>query len=615
MKKIIITLLVLAACSGFVPALLAGEAELLATLKSATASRFDKSEACRQLAVVGTKASVPTLAALLTDPDLSHMARYALEPLNDPSVDDALRDALAKTTDRLRVGVIHSIGVRGDKKAVDALIKLLPEPAAAYALARINTPAAHKALVAGLPKTAPALIEAAGTKPEHFDSMAAASYPAAIRVAAMRGAIISRGANGVPLLVKQLSSDDPAMFGIALRITREWKESGATKALADALAKLPADRQAELARALGDRGDRAAVPALLALRSVASVQALTELADPAAVPTIAELATGAGEVATAAQAALAAFPGKAAEEAIVKLMENSDAKLRTLGLTLAAQRRMSSAAPALVKLTGDVDEKVRVSALRALNEIAGMPELPALINLLVSAKSPAEADAAEAALTSLCVRQSRPGSTTLSALSEALCGALAKSAVATKPALLRVLRTAGGAQALAAVRAASNDANAEVKETAQRALCNWATPDALPDVIALAKSAADKKWKILALQGELRLIPLQNAPEAQKLAMLKEASASVERTEEKRLLLSALGDIPSANSLAMVVPFLTAPGLKEEACVAAVTISEKIVEKNPSEVAAALSQVAPKNARLAKYAKDLLAQAKKASKK
>jgi hypothetical protein len=244
-----------------------------------------------------------------------------------------------------------------------------------------------------------------------------------------------------------------------------------------------------------------------------------------------------------------------------------------------------------------------------------MPELPALINLLVSAKSPAEADAAEAALTSLCVRQSRPGSTTLSALSEALCGALAKSAVATKPALLRVLRTAGGAQALAAVRAASNDANAEVKETAQRALCNWATPDALPDVIALAKSAADKKWKILALQGELRLIPLQNAPEAQKLAMLKEASASVERTEEKRLLLSALGDIPSANSLAMVVPFLTAPGLKEEACVAAVTISEKIVEKNPSEVAAALSQVAPKNARLAKYAKDLLAQAKKASKK
>ena len=47
------------------------------------------------------------------------MARYALEPIPDPSVDDALRDALGKLKGRLLVGVIGSLGVRRDAKAVD----------------------------------------------------------------------------------------------------------------------------------------------------------------------------------------------------------------------------------------------------------------------------------------------------------------------------------------------------------------------------------------------------------------------------------------------------------------------------------------------------------------
>ena len=50
------------------------EAKLLAVLKS-NASRKDKADACRHLAVIGTKNAVPVLAALLADEQLSHMAR------------------------------------------------------------------------------------------------------------------------------------------------------------------------------------------------------------------------------------------------------------------------------------------------------------------------------------------------------------------------------------------------------------------------------------------------------------------------------------------------------------------------------------------------------------
>jgi hypothetical protein len=163
------------------------------------------------------------------------------------------------------------------------------------------------------------------------------------------------------------------------------------------------------------------------------------------------------------------------------------------------------------------------------------------------------------------------------------------------------------------VRAASCDANAEIKETAQRTLCDWQTADALPDVMQIARTATDKKFKVLALRGQLRLIPIQDASDDQKLVSLKEAMALIERDEERRLALAALGGIPTADSLAMVAPYLSAGNLKGEASIAAVAISAKIVGRHPAQVAAAMQQVTTSDPKLAQQAKRLLAQAKKAA--
>jgi HEAT repeat protein len=127
------------------------EDKLIAVLQS-SATRQEKADACRELARKGTRNAVAPLAAVLGDENLSHMARYGLEPIPDPAVDDALRAALDKLKGRPLVGVIGSIGVRRDAKAVDRLIVLLKDSdtqvgrAAARALGRFGTPAAAKAL-------------------------------------------------------------------------------------------------------------------------------------------------------------------------------------------------------------------------------------------------------------------------------------------------------------------------------------------------------------------------------------------------------------------------------------------------------------------------------------
>jgi HEAT repeat protein len=131
------------------------ERKLIAVITSGAPLK-EKADACRELAMVGTKESVAPLAGLLADEKLSHLARYGLEPIPDPAVDEALRSALSKLKGRPLVGVIGSLGVRRDTKAVAPLAELLKDTdsdvaqAAARALGRIGGGPATEALEAAL---------------------------------------------------------------------------------------------------------------------------------------------------------------------------------------------------------------------------------------------------------------------------------------------------------------------------------------------------------------------------------------------------------------------------------------------------------------------------------
>ena len=97
------------------------ETKLLAVLKAPETTKDAKRYICRWLVVVGSADCVPAVASLLTDADLTHPARMALEPLASPAANSALRDALAKVQGRLLAGLIGSIGVRRDPEAVSFL--------------------------------------------------------------------------------------------------------------------------------------------------------------------------------------------------------------------------------------------------------------------------------------------------------------------------------------------------------------------------------------------------------------------------------------------------------------------------------------------------------------
>ncbi len=232
------------------------EAQLIAVLES-DAPLFDKAKACQQLAVIGTREVVPALAKLLPNEELSHYARFGLEPIPDPSVDEALRGAMGKLEGGLLIGVINSIGMRRDAKAVDGLKGLMGDSeaavaaAASAALGRIATPEAIKTLRGALegPEssraaigdaclTAADMLIADGKQAEAaalYDALREADPPPYLQIAALHGAIRARGADGMPLLQECLGSEDKSLFRVAMRMAHEIGGPDVAKTLMQAL--------------------------------------------------------------------------------------------------------------------------------------------------------------------------------------------------------------------------------------------------------------------------------------------------------------------------------------------------------------------------------------------
>jgi HEAT repeat protein len=615
--------------------------QLLAVLQS-QAGHKEKADACRQLSVIGAKEAVPALVALLAEEKLNHMARYALETIPDPGVNSALREALSRLKGRPLVGVIGSLGVRRDPQAVPPLADLLKDAdpdtaqAAARALGKIGTLDAAKAIQEALPTVAAAnqlafceglfrcaeALAAAGRRSDAqavYDRLRTVREPHQVRAGALRGAILMRGQAGLPLLLEGLRSDDFVLVAAAARTALEMSGPQVSRVLADELSQLPTDKQVLVIQTLAKRAEAAALPALFAATKsgaqpvrLEAIRSLPQVGDPSAAPVLVGLLNdGDKEIARTALEGLAGLRGQEADAAVVALLTSSQSHQRLTAIDLIGRRRMSAHLPALLKAAGDADAQVRPAALKRLGELGGAAELPALIDLLKKATVPADLEAAEQALGALCARQGQP-----EASADQLIAPLGGAQPSQKAGLLRVLTTVGGTKALKAVRAAVDDPNAEVHSAAIRALATWKSPDAAPELLALAKSASTPTDKTLCLRSFLDWASHPDLPADQRFAICQQAGTLVQQAEEKRLLLGALGGIPTLESLALAAPYLDDAATGREASAATVAIADKLLKGSSGAQSAPklieplqkASQVAG-SADLARKAKNLLEQA------
>jgi len=596
--------------------------QLLAVLESPDSPSADKAITCKHLARCGDADAVPALAALLTDEQLAAWARIALEAIPDPAADEALRQAASQLQGRLLVGVVNSIGMRRDAKAVDVLSQKLTAAdaevavAAAVALGRIGDAAASAvlaqflkgpAMAAAPPTVRSAVAEGcilcaeqsdrsgdAAAAIQLFDAIRAAEVPPQRVLEATRGVILARKAAGIPQMVELLKSDDQAGFALGLWVARELPGRDTTDALVAELQRLPAERQALLVLALMDRQDRPPVSLLAQAAErgpknvrITAIRAMRQQGDVSCVPVLLAVAVEAdADLATAAAEALQELPGDQVNADLAARLAKAEGKTRLALIELAGWRGIAAAVPELLKAADDSDGSVRAAAFKSLGDTIDFAGLAWLIERTVRAKSPEELTAAGDALKAASGRMPDRD-----ACAARLDAAMSQAGTPAKGKLLESLGAIGGARALAAVAEASKSADAAVQGAAAQQLGDWMTPDAAPALLQMARSAADNSLKIRALRGYLRIARQFVVPDDERLAMYHTAMAAALRDDERRLALDVLIRIPSPQTLAEATKRLDEPALRDAAANAAVAIAAKLAAGQPKAVAESMQKV------------------------
>lgn len=599
------------------PAASAEKARQAVSVLQSGAPGAEKAIACKQLAIYGTADAVPALASLLSDAQLASWSRIALEVIPGSAADEALRGALPKLQGKLLVGVINSIGVRGDPKAVDALASKLKSAdaevaaAAAVALGRIGGDTAAKALEKALAiapvGTRSAVAQGCVLGAERllaegnqakaaklYDTIRKADVPKQRILEATRGAILARQADGIPLLLDTLRSPDKAGFSIGLRTARELPGGTVTEALAVELGNTQPDRAGPLFLALADRDDTAVLPVILStgrsgskqLRLLA-IEVMVREGNLACVPVLLDtLAESDAELAKAAKAALAGLWGKEVDAQLTARLPQVAGNTRRLLIELAGQRHVAAAIPELIRASNDTDPAIRAAGIKALGDTADTADLGALTDLLAQAKSADEVAAVQAALESACTRIPDKA-----ACADKLLPGLPASPIPARCALLRVLGVVGTANALVAVESALASPEPTVRDTAGRVLADWSDAAALPGLFEVVRTTADETHRFLALRGCVRLLELSRQPLPEKVKAYGELMARTERSDDRKAILSGLANVADPAALKLVEPLLTDTQVQAEAELAALNIAAGVADSAPADAKAAATRI------------------------
>ncbi len=605
------------------------EERLVLALGSAS-TRDAKSFLCRQLRTIGTARSVPQLEALLTDPELSHMARYALGSIEHPAAAAALHRALGKTSGKLQIGIVNTLGNQRYRKAFLDLARLLHSSdsgvaeAAAGALGRIGGVEAVRALASARARASEGLrgridnallvcaeqFLASGQTAQAvwvYEKYYTPNQETHLRLAGLRGLVAAGGERAVSLLIEAIQESDPEVRRGAIGFTTMVKGPNATRAFAALLPSLPPDDQELLLRALGARGDAAAMQAVsAAMKSerqavrLAALDALGNMGDRSVVPVLLQAAAVAdGTEKQVARASLVRLRARGVDGLLIRYLGSADANVRAEGIRALAGRNATQALGVLLKIAREDDESVRREAIGALGTLAGEAELGQLVALAVRPKEAGDRPAIEQAMEGV-FRRVEDKDVQAGLLLRALAGAPTEA----KPTLFRLLGKPATPRALGAVRSALRDPNAAVRDAALRTLSEW--PDASPaeELLAIAHASRDEAHKLLALQGYIRMAGLSKDP----TAMYVRAMDLAERPEEKKLVLGGLGSAGSAQALALVERYLKDEPLQAEATRAAVQIANRLRQEDAARARAALDSVLSvvKDPRIRKQAQDII---------
>lgn len=597
------------------------EGSLIAVVAAKDATQDGKACACRMLQQIGTEKCIPAVTGLLNDEVLSHYARLVLERMGTPKADEAMRTALDGAPDKVKIGIIGSLGERRDVKAVKPLVKLTvhndPTVAAAAisALGRIGGDSAAQCLrkLKPMEPLAPvhmiALLDCARSLK---GSAAVALYELVLagkttqRIGALSGLLAVDEKRAVALMVDFIKGDDAQMSDGVLTLVSSEKSERLTKAMAEVLGTLQDEKKAALITVLGVREDAAALSGIAGcLASTnnrvrdAAVVAAGKIGDEGTVKLLLGMSGAAPE-------AIARMSGSGVNDLLINALD--DNKLKVPAINALVARNCVAGVARLFQLLNDGNAEVRNAAWNGLGSLATEADIVPLVKAAFAIKEAEELAWGVAAARNVCAHARAKDK-----CFEVIVAYYDGTTDAAKATIVELAALVGSPSAMAVVKKALNSGNKELRRNGVRSLAAWCNEGAVGELLGLAKDAPEETDRILALRGYIRLASEgPNLNEEQRAEMFKQAAGLAKRVDEKKLIAGNLRRAPNAVALVIANTYLDDPAVVEEVEQSAVDIIGHLhnEKKGPPDVIKEVANklLASKNTEFVDRAKRILAE-------
>ena len=563
---------------------------------------------CRKLSIIGTEESPPRLCVLLCKPDTADMARYAVERIPGEASNRVLKMAMASSSGRIRIGIINTLGIRRDAKAVGMLQKLIYDPdestavAAVASLGQIADAAATKALAKAKDKV-PAELKtkvldaylkcadqmlANGKKSDAlaiYKELYTPDQVDPIRVAAFRAMVTASGKRGGAIIISALKGNDVLIQRTDIGLIREISDTETIKALASRLKSLSGASQLQLITALADVGDKAALKDVLAVAksknietATAAIAALGSLGDASTVKLLTDIAADPDSLyRDVARNSLYVLSSDRVDDTIIKGISTAKPEVKIELIKAISQRRIPSAVKTLLVTAQDSNEGVRVESIKALRFVNNQ-NLPELVALMINAQTRNERSEGQRTVVAVAGEMTGAGKKPAAIVVGMMPMAQTSEARAS---MASVLGKIGDDTTLSTLRGVFKDSDGTVKDAVVRALSGWPTDAAMSDLIQIAKTTKKPARRILALRGYIKLIDLPSSRSGeQTVKLLAEAIDVSARPDEKKAAIAVLAKYSSQKALSLAEKCAKDPALTAEAKLAIARIKSAIAKKN-----------------------------------
>jgi len=567
---------------------------------------------CAQLYQIGTEAEIPAVAGMLHDPATADAARLFLERVESQASLAALRAALDKLEGPALAGVANSLSLLGDEVSVGKIIALTESPdpvvalAAWRALGNFGNDAAADFLIDALKKA---------------DEASAPIESAAVRTAIL---LESAGRRDKAMTIYRLLTDagrSPgarqagyhALFAVTpdaqkAALTAAWSKSAdlaqqkvviaQLTTLSDEALKNTLDQQGigakvqiALMEELAARQGEKMLPAMLEAaagddpaKAQMALRFLSSVGDPRVIPVLIQALRSDEAQRTVAADALARRPKQVVGPALLEAL-NEQADIREQVVDVLSRLKYYEAIDPLTQLARSPDPAVYEGAVEGLRAICDPDDtdLTRMFALYLDVPPGPRRDAVERAIAYICEKNPK-ASDRATILLRLVDGHRDRDRVAFRAAVLPLLGRLGTDAVYARIAPLLTSPTPELSAAAVRAISNWPTAQHADALWQLATKSESKAHRHQALRAYIRVVTLpSDRPEAETLAMLKNAMQLADGVDNKNLALSRASSVRTLETVDWAAGYLDDPDLAQTACRVIVELAHHRFLRQPNK--------------------------------